>query len=104
MRRFLMLDVLEKQDVLMRMHDDIQRALEKKPEERRWVMVIDLRRCVGCHACTISCVAENKLPPGVVYRPVLEEERGRYPNVTRRFLPRPCMQCDEPPCVPVCPV
>jgi len=21
-----------------------------------------------------------------------------------RFLPRPCMQCDNPPCVPVCPV
>jgi len=99
-----MLDVLEKQDVLMRMHDDIQRALEKKPEERRWVMVIDLRRCVGCHACTISCVAENKLPPGVVYRPVLEEELGTYPNVTMKFLPKPCMQCDEPPCVPVCPV
>jgi molybdopterin-containing oxidoreductase family iron-sulfur binding subunit len=49
-------------------------------------------------------VAENKLPPGIVYRPVLEEEFGTYPNVTRRFLPRPCMQCDNPPCVPVCPV
>jgi len=67
-------------------------------------MVIDLRKCVGCHACTIACVAENKLPPGVVYRPVLEEEIGTYPHVTRRFIPRPCMQCDNPPCTPVCPV
>jgi molybdopterin-containing oxidoreductase family iron-sulfur binding subunit len=92
------------EDPLLRMMRDLQRALQKPVEQRRWVMVIDLRKCVGCHACTIACVAENKLPPGVVYRPVLEEEIGTYPNVTRRFTPRPCMQCDNPPCVPVCPV
>ncbi len=91
-------------DPIIRMLGDLRRALQKPVAERRWVMVIDLRKCVGCHACTIACVAENKLPPGVVYRPVLEEELGTYPNVTRRFLPRPCMQCDNPPCVPVCPV
>lgn len=92
------------QDVLVRMQADLQRALEKAPEDRRWVMAIDLRKCVGCHACTIACVAENKLPPGVVYRPVLEKELGTYPHVSRMFIPRPCMQCDNPPCVPVCPV
>ena len=91
-------------DVLERMRVELLAALARPVEQRRWVMVIDLRRCVGCHACTISCVAENKLPPGVVYRPVIEEELGTYPNVGRRFVPRPCMQCDNPPCVPVCPV
>jgi Fe-S-cluster-containing dehydrogenase component len=91
-------------DLLGRMHSELQRALAKTPQERRWVMVIDLRKCVGCHACTIACIAENKLPPGVVYRPVLEEEIGTYPNVTRKFVPRPCMQCDNPPCTAVCPV
>jgi molybdopterin-containing oxidoreductase family iron-sulfur binding subunit len=99
-----MLDVLEKQDVLVRMHEDIQRALQKGPRERRWVMVIDLRRCIGCHACTVACVAENKLPPGVVYRPVMTEEIGTYPNVAINFLPRPCMQCENSPCTEVCPV
>jgi molybdopterin-containing oxidoreductase family iron-sulfur binding subunit len=91
-------------DVLERMRVELLAALEKPVGERRWVMVIDLRKCVGCHACTIACVAENKLPPGVVYRPVIEEEWGTFPNVGRRFTPRPCMQCDKPPCVPVCPV
>jgi Fe-S-cluster-containing dehydrogenase component len=91
-------------DVLIQMYADLRRALKKPVAERRWVMVIDTRKCVGCHACTIACVAENKLPPGVVYRPVIEEEIGTYPNVTRRFMPKPCMQCDQPPCVPVCPV
>lgn len=93
-----------REDVLLRMQRELARALAKPLNERRWAMVIDLRKCVGCHACTVGCIAENKLPPGVVYRPVIEEEIGEYPNVTRRFVPRPCMQCDNPPCTPVCPV
>ncbi len=93
-----------KLDPLERMREDMARAMEKSQDQRRWVMVIDLRKCVGCNACTISCLAENHLPPGVVYRPVIQEEIGTFPNVTKRFLPRPCMQCDNPPCVPVCPV
>lgn len=91
-------------DVLLRMQAELRRALAKPVQQRRWVMVIDLRKCIGCHACTVACIAENKLPPGVVYRPVMDEESGSYPNVTRVFTPRPCMHCDNPPCVPVCPV
>ena len=89
---------------LLRMQEDLLRALKKPRRQRKWAMVLDLRRCVGCSACTISCKAENVLPPGVVYRPVVDEEIGTYPKVTRRFIPRPCMHCEKPPCVPVCPV
>ncbi len=91
-------------EVLVRMQRELVRAMAKPLEERRWVMVIDTRRCVGCHACTIACVAENQLPPGVVYRPVITEERGVFPNIAMTFTPRPCMHCDSPPCTPVCPV
>ncbi len=89
---------------IIRMMQDLHRALGKPIEQRRWGMVIDLRKCVGCQACTIACIAENKLPPGVVYRPVITEEKGQFPHVSKSFLPRPCMQCEEPPCVDVCPV
>ena len=92
------------EDVLLRMQRELVKAMAKPVEERRWIMVIDTRKCVGCHACTVGCIAENKLPPGVVYRPVTTEEFGEFPNVQLRFTPRPCMQCDNPPCVPVCPV
>ncbi|GAB6166345.1 hypothetical protein JCM19992_23450 [Thermostilla marina] len=91
-------------NILEVMRADLQRALKKPIEQRRWVMVIDLRKCIGCEACTASCISENALPPGVVYRPVIKEEIGEYPNVRKRFTPRPCMHCDNPPCTPVCPV
>ena len=89
---------------LLRQQRELIAAMRKPVGERKWVMVIDLRKCSGCDACTIACKAENQLPPGVVYRPVVEETIGTYPNVSRRFLPRPCMQCESPPCTPVCPV
>lgn len=98
------LSVTDTDDLILQMQAELARALKKPKAERHWVMVIDTRKCVGCSACTVACVAENKLPPGIVYRPVLEEEYGAYPNVTRRFLPKPCMQCENPPCTPVCPV
>ncbi|NIA28129.1 MAG: 4Fe-4S dicluster domain-containing protein [Desulfobulbaceae bacterium] len=94
---------LDEEDMLGRMTRDLMRALQKPIEKRHWSMLIDLRKCVGCQGCTIACIQENRLPPGIVYRPVREEVRGRYPNVSKHFLPRPCMQCDNPPCVRVCP-
>ncbi len=92
------------EDDHVRMQRELVRAMAKPVEQRHWIMVIDIRKCVGCYACTIGCVAENKLPPGVVYRPVVTQEIGEYPNIRIEFLPRPCMQCENPSCVPVCPV
>lgn len=70
----------------------------------KWGMVIDLRKCVGCDSCTVACKAENRTPPGISYNVVLEEEIGEFPHVAKVNLPMPCMHCDNPPCVQVCPV
>ena len=67
-------------------------------------MIIDLKRCVGCKACTVACKAENHTPPGVAYNVVLEEESGTYPYNKKVFIPRPCMQCERSSCTMVCPV
>ncbi|SNB45335.1 4Fe-4S dicluster domain-containing protein [Geobacter sp. DSM 9736] len=91
-------------DVLVRMQEDLERALKKPAEKRRWAMLLDTRKCTKCSACTVACASENKLPPGQWYRPVWEEEKGTYPKLQRIALPRPCLQCDKPPCVSVCPV
>jgi Fe-S-cluster-containing dehydrogenase component len=91
-------------NLLERMRHDLLRAMKKPVSERKWVMIIDQQKCIGCCSCNISCNTENNLPPGVVYRPVLRQEVGKYPNVRSIFTPKPCMHCDNPPCVPVCPV
>ncbi|MFQ6085124.1 MAG: 4Fe-4S dicluster domain-containing protein [Candidatus Bathyarchaeia archaeon] len=69
----------------------------------KWGMVIDLRRCVGCHACTVACKFENFTAPGIYWNLVFDREEGEYPDVKRVFVPRPCMHCENPPCVKVCP-
>lgn len=69
----------------------------------RYVMVADLRRCVGCQTCTAACKLANGTPPGVQWRRVLDIEVGEYPNVKRVFLPTGCQHCAEPPCLEVCP-
>lgn len=93
-----------KTDEIARMSEDLERALAKPVAERSWGMVIDLLKCIGCDACTISCKSENKTPPGVSYNVVLKKEIGEYPNVRMQNTPRPCMQCGNPPCVKACPV
>lgn len=95
---------MEKEDILLTMQRDLAKALQNPQEKRKWGMLIDTRKCAGCHACTVGCIAEYKLPPGVVYRPVMDTMSGKFPDVKRSFLPRPCFQCENPSCVPVCPV
>jgi phenylacetyl-CoA:acceptor oxidoreductase subunit 1 len=71
--------------------------------KKRYGMVIDVNRCVGCHTCTISCKHANDTMPGVQWRSVLDVEKGEFPDVERFFLVVGCQHCAEPPCVPVCP-
>jgi len=69
----------------------------------RYGMVIDLKRCVGCNACTVACRAKNGTPAGIHYHRVEKYEVGRYPSARMEFRPIPCMHCQEPACLEVCP-
>lgn len=70
-----------------------------------WGMVVDLRKCIGCQACTVACIMENHVPEDAfrthvsVYELVTD---GQDPAMV--MLPRLCNHCDDPPCLPVCPV
>src|SRR3989304_10271635 len=65
----------------------------------RWGMVMDTRRCIGCHSCTVSCKTENQVPLGVWRTHMRYYEKGIYPKVKRHFFPVICDQCEEAPCI-----
>jgi Fe-S-cluster-containing dehydrogenase component len=66
--------------------------------------VIDLDRCIGCMSCEIACKMENKVSLGT-YRCKVHTigPNGEYPDVELYFLPLMCQQCEDPPCLRVCP-
>ena len=69
----------------------------------RYGFVIDHRRCIGCHACTVACKEENRVPLGAFRTWVKYVERGTFPDTRRYFSVLRCNHCDDAPCVTICP-
>src|SRR5215510_4574338 len=69
----------------------------------RYGFVIDQRRCIGCHACTVACKEENQVPLGVNRTWVKYIEKGTFPDTRRYFSVMRCNHCDNAPCVSICP-
>jgi Fe-S-cluster-containing dehydrogenase component len=76
---------------------------------KRYGIVIDLERCVGCHTCTIACMTENNLDKGsgIVVQTIGGKDRdtpeGRHPDLHMHFLPIMCMHCLDALCMAACP-
>ncbi len=77
--------------------------------------VIDVGICNGCYACQISCKDEHvgndwtpyaKPQPetGQFWMRLTEHIQGTVPKVKMHYIPVPCMHCDNPPCMSVCPI
>jgi len=71
---------------------------------KKWGMVIDLRKCIGCHSCSVACKTENEVPPAVFRSWVKLMDKGAYPNARSLSLPVLCNNCENAVCVKVCPV
>ena len=85
-----------------RLFSEVLPARSIAPTDQKWVMVIDLAKCDGCRDCTKACSAMHYVPPMQEWIKVFEVSDNNVAG--SYFLPRPCMQCDNPPCVRGCPV
>lgn len=70
----------------------------------QWMFYFDPNRCIGCHACTISCKQRhNRGADADDWRTVTHLKRGEYPDVEEVPLSMSCMHCHDAPCEKVCP-
>ena len=99
-------------------YDRFDRIDNSKPKHH-WVMVMDLRKCIGCQACVVACKSENNVPLGYYRTWVnvaqegrtvpsnsgsIKTEAGQYDQLLKVVnIPKICNHCDEPPCVLACP-
>lgn len=77
---------------------------------KKYSLIIDVDRCENCNNCFLSCKDEhcgNNWPGYSLAQPqhgqrwmnISRKERGQFPLVEVAYLPRPCMHCDEAPCI-----
>lgn len=69
----------------------------------KYGFVIDNRKCIGCHACTVACKSEHDVPVGVNRTWVKQVEKGTFPDTRRLFSVMRCNHCTDAPCVDICP-
>ena len=80
---------------------------------RLWGMAIDLDRCTACQSCVIACSVENNQMTGnpqeaamgrvirwIRVQPIMDKNAS---GTRQTLAPTPCMQCEDPPCIKVCP-
>jgi len=69
---------------------------------KKFVMVVDLARCKDARKCVEGCQKMHNFLPPIEWLKCKEmkdsEKTGKY------WFPQMCYQCDNPPCVKVCPV
>ena len=69
---------------------------------KKFVMVVDLGRCRNARKCISACEHHHQLTPDRPFIKVLRMQDNK--DSAPYWMPKKCFQCDNPPCVKVCPV
>jgi len=68
----------------------------------QWSIYIDLKRCIGCNACSLACKQQFNVAIGERWNQVYGAETGTYPAPSVRVLPMLCHHCGNAPCKAKC--
>jgi tetrathionate reductase subunit B len=66
------------------------------------MIFVDLKRCIGCNACSLACKQENNVRIGEQWNLVFGAESGTYPNIGVQVLPLLCQHCERATCQAIC--
>jgi molybdopterin-containing oxidoreductase family iron-sulfur binding subunit len=69
----------------------------------RYGMVINLVKCIACYGCTVRCIEEHMLPPGMLWNRVMVSETSTADKAIKHMYPVLCNHCQDPVCVEACP-
>ncbi len=69
---------------------------------KQFVLIVDLARCRNARKCIDGCEKHHHLTPDRPFIKVLKMQDN--PRSSPYWMPKKCFQCDNPPCVKVCPV
>lgn len=75
----------------------------------QWAMVVDANKCNGCKVCETACRNENNTPLygdqryDIYWIRVAQAKPHELAGADDRNVPLLCQQCEDPPCVHVCP-
>mgnify|MGYP002412020317 CR=1 FL=1 len=79
--------------------------------QKHYGMVVDTKRCIGCHTCAMACKLENNIPNDIWWNHVdtvggdeMDAPKGEYPNLSKMYVTLSCQHCENPACTRVCPV
>lgn len=129
-QHFKRLDKDELRQILRSMEEELSKKYGKNVtvkatppmDNTLFAYAIDISRCIGCRKCVYACVKENNLSRNPQVHWILDlefktsvkwldlEEGNPYynpekvPQKGHLYVPIQCQQCENPPCVKVCPV
>jgi electron transport protein HydN len=69
-------------------------------------ILVDPKRCLGCHTCELACAVAHTEATSVLGAVLAGERlqpRNRVVQVDQARLSTQCRQCEDAPCVKVCP-
>ena len=83
-------------------HSGPEINMRKGIPNKKMVMVIDLSKCRNARKCVTGCQKMHYLPAHVEWMKLylMHDNKDTSPY----WFPKPCLHCNNPPCVKVCPV